>query len=116
MSNFLIWETVRKSDSRAIKKSVGTFSSDPLNLSNLHSFSSTSVAQGKALGISQKGGKTLLTVKVAGGEKTPSKSKLVINLKVSFTPHRPPAYINLWVSSQGSHNNYPLPMPPSLAI
>ena len=82
----MIWETVRRNDSRAIKKSVATFSSDPLNLTNIHSYKASS-AQSKAVGLAlnKKAKHTcILTAKVPGNANKPSKSRTVVVLQVSL--------------------------------
>ena len=77
---------MRRNDSRAIKKSVATFSSDPLNLTNIHSYKASS-AQSKAVGLALHKGKKhvcVLTAKVAGKANKPSKSRTVVVLQVSL--------------------------------
>ena len=78
-SSFVAWETIRRSDSRAIKKSVGTFSTDPMSLTGKHSFSNSSV-QAKAVGVRavKKAGaaatRFVLATKVAGKANKPKQS------------------------------------------
>lgn len=82
----MIWETVRRNDSRAIKKSVATFSSDPLNLTNIHSYKASS-AQSKAVGLAlnkKQKHTCILTAKVPGNANKPSKSRTVVVLQVSL--------------------------------
>ena len=69
MSSFVVWDSMRKFDSRAIRKS-GTieavvFSSDPMSLTNLHSFAASS-AQASALGLAATKKKAALVIKEKG--------------------------------------------------
>ena len=61
MSSFITWDSLRKFDSRAILKSGSlkpvVFSSDPLNLTSLHTFSTASLG-GASIGVVGKAGAT----------------------------------------------------------
>lgn len=51
MSSFVVWDSLRKFDSHAVRLGGKTFSTDPLNLTAVHSFSASGVAQTRAIGI-----------------------------------------------------------------
>jgi hypothetical protein len=79
MSDFVVWETIRRTDSRAIaKRNAGVFSSDAMNLTGRHNFASSG-SQSKAVGITAvkgKGKKAILKLvtKVAGSANKPKKA------------------------------------------
>lgn len=82
-SAFVVWDAIRKFDSHAVRLGGKKFSTDKLNLTNVHSFSASGLAQPRALGIHavpKKGGNPkepanlVLTTKSAKVDKTKTKA------------------------------------------
>ena len=90
-----MWETIRKSDSRSVKKAARTFSTDPLNVTGLHNYASSGLAQSKAVGIKAvqpKGAKAarfVLATKVVALANKPKKSIKTAKMGVRAALGRP---------------------------
>jgi len=71
----VVWDLVRKFDSATIKKGGHSlkkggikFTTEPLSLTNLHTFKDSGRAQAKAVGMTTKGKKIVLVIKNKAGK------------------------------------------------
>jgi hypothetical protein len=54
----VIWDILRNNDSFLVRKTGVTFSRDPKNLTNIHSYAASGLAQPKAVGVQLVAAKT----------------------------------------------------------
>ena len=87
MSSTVVWDVLRKNDSFLVRKDGVSFSRDPKNLLNLHSYKHSGLAQSKAIGV-------VLTTKPVKGVSKPQIA-LVFTTKKTNRPAKATQQNNL---------------------
>ena len=84
----LQWQLIRNSHSFLVKRSGHTFSSEPLNLTNQHSFKFSGLANPRAVGVTLNADRTRVVLQTRAGKKSslsrPSKSTVTQSLGKHF--------------------------------
>jgi hypothetical protein len=87
MSAFVVWDSIRKFDSRSVRLAGKNFSTDKLNLTNEHSFAASSSSHKNAVGITTDAkGKIVALTAVSTKASKPKKAVAKTGLGVSSSP------------------------------
>jgi len=74
MSSAVQWELLKKSNRFLVKRNGVQFSSDPLNVTNVHSFKYSGLANSKAVGVNVVNNKVVLQTRRTRSVRRPAKS------------------------------------------
>ena len=89
MSAFVVWDAIRKFDSRSVRLAGKNFSKDKLNLTNEHSFAASSSAHKNAVGITTDAtGQIVALTSVSKKSTKPKKAVAKTHLGVSWMGER----------------------------
>lgn len=84
----LQWQLLRNSHSFLVKRSGHTFSSEPLNLTNTHSFKFSGLANPRAVGVTLNAARTRVLLQTRAGKKStiarPAKATVTQTLQKHF--------------------------------